>query len=418
MRHESWSVAAASVLGKSHEQTAIPCQDACAVKTSDDGKWVALVASDGAGTAAHSDVSSRLVASGFATALIELSTLLDQQSPGAWVTDAVISDIVGLRNQLRGIAQSDDISAYHCTLVAALVGPSGGFTIHVGDGAVFGAATDPSATDILDLSRDYFVSLPENGEYANETVFLTERDWIKHLRIQHVSAPDWLILGTDGGMALAMVGEQVPKSGFVAPVLHSLLSNPNRRSRDDALRVILSDRQADRLTNDDKSLVAIVRSHFREVEGEFLENKPPSIRPAVKPSKSIVAPKSAPELPDTKDLKSKPAPNAASSRSLFQKKSIDLFIIVGLLILLVSIVGLTYWLWPKSQGMGSRNDVSPLKVETIPTKNRTEQPVSQLNQEASSVSSVTLNEMPHPTSSTDKDLILPPAQRASQATDK
>lgn len=308
METSGWSIAAASVRGKSHEQSGIPCQDACVVQASEDGKWVALVASDGAGTAAHSDVSSKLVSLKFACALIDLAAELDGQPPGAWVTDAVIEHIVSLRKQLRVIAGSDDISAYHCTLVAALVGPSGGFTIHLGDGAVFAGAADLSGATAIDLSRDYFVSLPQNGEYANETVFMTERDWIKHLRIQPVSSVDWLVLGTDGGMALAMVAEKMPKTGFVIPILQSLLSNPGRSSRDAALHAILSDRQADRLTNDDKTLIAVVRSTCTAVQGEFQDNKPVPSNAFAPPPNSTGSPALAHFQSAAKDLKIHAAP--------------------------------------------------------------------------------------------------------------
>ena len=51
------------------------------------------------------------------------------------------------------------------------------------------------------------------------------------------------MLGTDGGMALAMIGEKLPKTGFVTPVLQALISNEKRGERDSALKLILSDRQ-------------------------------------------------------------------------------------------------------------------------------------------------------------------------------
>ncbi len=288
-----WNFAAASVRGTSHVQSDTPCQDASVIQVSSNGEWLALVASDGAGTAAHSDFSSKLVSEKFAEALIELSAELARQDPGAWVTDVVIEEIVGLRKQLRKVAGGDDISAYHCTLVAALIGPSGGFVIHLGDGAVFAGMAGANVEVSIDLSSDYLVSLPQNGEYANETVFMTERDWIKNLRIQPVSAIDWLVLGTDGGMALAMLADRVPKTGFVTPILQVLLSCPDRMSRDASLHAILSDRQADRLTNDDKTLIAIVRSGSGAVVGEFQENKPPPPRSTA--TSSATSSRSAPE---------------------------------------------------------------------------------------------------------------------------
>lgn len=274
MNSSLWTFASASVLGASHITSGTTCQDSNAIKPSDDGQWVAMVASDGAGTASKSDVSSKFIVHEFTDALIEIASELVRRPPGAWVTDAIIEHIVRLRKQLRSMANSDDISSFHCTLVAALVGPSGGITIHLGDGAVFGGRSGQADSKTLDLSQDYLLSLPQNGEYANETVFMTERDWVKHLRIDPLPDVDWLILGTDGGMALAMVGEKLPKTGFIKPVLEALMLRGDQASHDRAVRDSLSDKQADRLTNDDKTLCALVRSKFTHVEGAIQERSP------------------------------------------------------------------------------------------------------------------------------------------------
>ena len=264
-----WTIAAASVRGRGHEQTGTVCQDSSVVSLSPNGHWVALVASDGAGTAKYSDVGSRLVVDEIAKCLIRISEEIDQKAPGAWVSDRLIQSVVAIRQQLRDVAGSDNISDYHCTLSAALVGPTGGLTIHLGDGAIFGGAAQQSLGDSLDLAQGCFVSAPQNGEYANETYFLTERNWLKHLRIHPVSAVDWIVLGTDGGMSLAMVGESKPKTGFVVPVIQAMLNEPDVESRCQALTRILDDRQADRLTNDDKTLVVAVRAPIRKVVGDF-----------------------------------------------------------------------------------------------------------------------------------------------------
>jgi hypothetical protein len=265
------------------------------VVLSPNGQWAALVASDGAGTAKYSDVGSRLVVDEIAKCLIHISEEIDQKAPGAWVSDRLIQSVVAIRQQLREVAGSDNISDYHCTLSAALVGPTGGLTIHLGDGAIFGGAAPQSPGDSLDLAQGCFVSAPQNGEYANETYFLTERDWLKHLRIHPVSAVDWIVLGTDGGMSLAMVGESKPKTGFVVPVIQALLNEPDVESRYQALARILDDRQADRLTNDDKTLVIAVRAPIRNVVGDF---GPATTQPAPH------APMPSNDLPvkDTKNL--------------------------------------------------------------------------------------------------------------------
>jgi hypothetical protein len=293
MNTPAWITASSSVRGKGHEQTGTPCQDASLVLSSPDGEWVALVASDGAGSAEHAEIGSATVAKHFADALIRLAPNLANRNPGEWIIDSVLASIINIRNELRIAARSDSLKAYHCTLVACLIGPTGGFSIHIGDGSIFGGIAGHETSTTIDLSGGIFISAPQNGEYANETVFITERDWIKNLRIQPIPKLNWVMLGTDGGMALAMNNEAVPKTGFVAPVLSEVIKTANLGSPGDTLKEILSDRQADRLTNDDKTLVIAIRRKFQSVSNEIDPEKiqgdaaslrhEPSSRPSIQP---------------------------------------------------------------------------------------------------------------------------------------
>lgn len=345
-----WTVAAASVRGRGHEQTGAPCQDSAEVIVAPNGRWVALAASDGAGTAKRSELGAAFVAREFAKCLIRLSEECDRRAPGAWVSDSIIQDIVALRSRLREQAGSDDISDFHCTLTAALIGPTGGVTVHLGDGAIFGGAADSRVGDVIDLARDFFVSAPQNGEYANETVFLTERDWVKHLRIHPVAAVDWVMLGTDGGMALAMVGESRPKSGFVVPVIRALMQEPDFQSRCEALKRILDDRQADRLTNDDKTLIAAIRSQYRDVTGEFGPAAPQSAAaaPAMPPGTPPAV--AQPASPTRRGTPSSTAGSAGSSagsahRSRSRRPERGKAWLIWLMVaLLLVVVGLAIWL--------------------------------------------------------------------------
>jgi hypothetical protein len=307
MTNDHWKFCGASVRGTGHVQTGTPCQDSFGISRSTDGKWIALVASDGAGTASRSKEGSQLVAKSFAGDLIKLASELDSKPPGAWVTDRVIEAIVHTRHELRRVAGCDDISPFHCTLVSALLGPSGGFSIHLGDGAVFGGTLSPIEKNTIDLGDDFFVSEPENGEYANETVFLTERDWIKKLRIHPIGRVDWVMLGTDGGMALAMIGEKLPKSGFVLPVLSNLCRSKDQDTADSTLVEALSDPKADRLTNDDKTLTIAIRREIQQVQGEFSSV-----------TKTIKSGLTKPEIVDTAKASGLTAPNKATASELNQ----------------------------------------------------------------------------------------------------
>ena len=79
---------------------------------------------------------------------------------------------------------------------------------HVGDGAVLTGSVEYSEDKAI-LNKNLNLSEPENGEYKNETYFVTVPFWLKHLRIKVVPKTDWLIAGTDGGIDLLSTGERL-----------------------------------------------------------------------------------------------------------------------------------------------------------------------------------------------------------------
>jgi hypothetical protein len=182
---------------------------------------------------------------------------LDTHEPGTWITDFIVQKILDTRAELRVLASEDNISDFNSTLVACLLSPTGGFSIHIGDGAIFGESND---------GRLEVISSPENGEYANETFFVTEPHWIRHLRVTPMKPMRWLTLCTDGGTALTMENEEVVKTGFVYPLLRAIASTDNREQKSKILEGFLSDPKADTLTTDDKTVVVMMASSLKSAD--------------------------------------------------------------------------------------------------------------------------------------------------------
>lgn len=132
-----WLIAKAVVRGKSHIDKNTPCQDCCDVQTSADGRWLVAVVSDGAGTAARSEEGARLVSQGITSSLIGEIPKIEARGPGVWLKDRVHAILIDLRERLRNAG--DSIQDFNCTLVGVMVGPTGGFFFHIGDGAAIGS---------------------------------------------------------------------------------------------------------------------------------------------------------------------------------------------------------------------------------------------------------------------------------------
>ena len=102
------------------------------------------------------------------------------------------------------------------------------------------------------------ISKPENGEYTNETFFITEGNWIKHLRVTPLPRLDWVVACTDGGAALILENEIEVKPKFLVPFFQELISD--KFTKKNYISEVLSDPKANALTTDDKTIFVAMRS--------------------------------------------------------------------------------------------------------------------------------------------------------------
>jgi len=255
----NWFYSGSSVTGQSHLATSIPCQDKFSIETTENGNWLAVAVCDGAGSAEFAEIGATITSTYFCKKLIGLAAELDIRTPGEWINDFVINCITEVRNKLRLEAGSDNIRKYHCTLVAALIGKSGGFSIHIGDGALFGGNFGKNNNDShIELNINFIKSNPENGDYANETFFITEGNWIKHLRILPLPPLDWMVVCTDGGASLLLDNDDEVKPNFLAPFVEAQINDKFQNKN--YITEILSDPKANKLTADDKTIVVAIRN--------------------------------------------------------------------------------------------------------------------------------------------------------------
>jgi hypothetical protein len=246
-----WRVGGVSVAGFAHVDENMPCQDAHAYVLRDGCCLVAAVA-DGAGSARFGHLGAAAIAS----AVVEV---VSKGVSGARIDFDLVSKLLieAVNETTKNLIQKPEceangvplrLSDFATTLVAVVANQSGGRFFHVGDGAGTALAlNDPTEAT---------TSKPQNGEYANETFFVTMENWERYLEtISFDSNFDTILLMSDGVTPLAMSrGCESPFMNFVAPVIEFVRTADDDTAKT-ALTNTLLDNKVRMVTGDDKTLL-------------------------------------------------------------------------------------------------------------------------------------------------------------------
>ena len=252
---DCWKIGGVSVVGFSHIDEDIPCQDALAFKVKDNGQLIAAVA-DGAGSARLSHIGAQAFVDGAVSKIHALpgSEEIDPENIAAELTIAINETRERLLVE-HGDGESDtpaSLRDFAATFLMVVADADGGAFFHVGDGAGTRFAADDIASAV--------VSKPENGEYANETYFVTRENWKSHLRVTRFDgAFDTILLMSDGVTPMAMTkGCAGPFENFVTPVV-GYLKNADGATGEAAVVNTLSAENVRAVTGDDKTLLWAIR---------------------------------------------------------------------------------------------------------------------------------------------------------------
>ena len=245
-----WRIVAASVCGTSHIKNKQLCQDAHHWQILPNNVLV-IAAADGAGSASLGKVGAMIAVE---TAIDHISncreisphTLADDQLLHTLLTDTILAS-------KKAIEEEADISEHlpndlATTLIIAIATPEIVAVAQIGDGL---AVAKDSTGNLIALT------IPNNGEYINETTFLTSPDALDtaQIRILRQNIVNIGVL-TDGLQMLALnmvVGE--PHKPFFLP-LFEFVANADDKivAKEQLVKFLSSDRITQR-TDDDLTLV-------------------------------------------------------------------------------------------------------------------------------------------------------------------
>ncbi|AYG70597.1 protein phosphatase 2C domain-containing protein (plasmid) [Rhizobium sp. CCGE531] len=253
---DGWRWAAARACGTSHVKTGLPCQDFALSETlaSVDETVMAVIVSDGAGSAKLAQIGSKSVCIGLLRLIRgylanhSLSQLREEMV-WDWIDD--IREYISAKASRSGTQRRD----FAATSVAALMSENGTVIFHIGDGAAVVRYEGDEAWDVP--------SWPYQGEYASTTSFITD-DPQPHLTfVRNDRRVDRFAVFSDGieRLVLNSANRSAHEPFFNRMVTPLALSEEAGRNLplSMALREYLESPSVCERTDDDKTLVLGVR---------------------------------------------------------------------------------------------------------------------------------------------------------------
>lgn len=252
-----WRLVYACAKGTSHEAAGLPCQDSAfgEVVEVEGGPALLVSIADGAGSAAQGGEGA------------EAACLALQDAASGWIEQAGLSNppnqsiligwvqAVHLALNEKAADAGGAIRDFACTLLAAVCTPNWAAFVQIGDGALVARRQDAFRV----------VFWPENGEYANQTHFVTDPGYLDHVMTATELEPvlDIAVM-TDGLQRLALnYTERSAHTAFFEPLFSTLRKQPldTLLELEGGLAALLNSQAVNSRTDDDKTLLIAALEH-------------------------------------------------------------------------------------------------------------------------------------------------------------
>ena len=254
-----WNVIGASVQGTSHIRRGVHCQDA------HDYRWVneelvVLAVADGLGSASLSQEGAQRATQTATEAIEEFIQQKSAATESTW-EEAVKYGFQKARSDLEEWSEINrlPLQVYGTTLILVCVNAECLSIGHIGDGAVVALFADGTLST---------VSVPQNGEYVNQTFALTQDDALESVQLNVSSSEVYALAIFSDGIQNLSINHQSsqPFSNFFIPLFKQLSTIEDCRIVSQSLGDFLASDRVCAKTDDDKTLVLIGRKDIEMPE--------------------------------------------------------------------------------------------------------------------------------------------------------
>jgi len=247
-----WHAIHARATGTSHVASGMPCQDREAyrlVDNADGGEAAIGIVCDGAGSALYSDLGAEIVST---TLRSTAAAFLSQYGSSAISAVDLREWIVDIREQVgrHATAQDAETRDYACTLLFILACDEHTICGQIGDGAII----------VKDQSDLHVPIWPDNGEYANQTFFITHDDSEARLHVAKIGPITDFVVFSDGLQRIALddAGKRAHPA-FINPLIATVRASDALETTQAELERFLQSQRINARTDDDKSIVIACR---------------------------------------------------------------------------------------------------------------------------------------------------------------
>ncbi|HTU66151.1 MAG TPA: protein phosphatase 2C domain-containing protein [Steroidobacteraceae bacterium] len=252
-----FQIVGCSVTGESHLARQRPGDDSFGM--ADDANRLAVVVCDGAGSAAQGGRGATFISQLLPARLLEHWKAAGSDAFTNETAEAVIATALdAAREELEKLAMQTGaaIADFNTTVVGLIAEGELAAMFQIGDGAggCFSRAAESASW------TETRVSAPDNGEYVNETSFLTSPNWRANLRCSAVGGFEAALLVTDGVTPFALTRSQKNFDMAFADGLLSFMATHPPEAAAGALRNLLLRPDVLKVSDDDKTMVCVQRT--------------------------------------------------------------------------------------------------------------------------------------------------------------